>query len=129
MKITKCKGSFLWDTSEYGTDVKDITDFLAACLNSATRREYRIRLDLTAIGEDGAFDRLYLSVKDKVNPASFAASERRTVLKDEIIEAAEPVIILTIPPTVDALQITIEMKTALSEDATIYFSVARGHLE
>lgn len=123
------RSSFNWDTSEYTTNEQDISALFTTSLAVNCRRSYVIKLDLTAVEADESFEELYLAVKEKINPALYVAIDRKTITKAQIAPTAEPGVPIVIPATCDDVQITMQMKTALADDALIYYSAARGHLE
>ncbi|GAI80481.1 unnamed protein product, partial [marine sediment metagenome] len=119
------KGSFDWDTSAYTTNEQDISALFSTNLALTTRRKYSVKLDLTNVEADGSFDELYLAVKEKINPALYVAIDRKTIKKADIAATAEPGIPIEIPATSENVQITMQMKTALAGDATIYYAVVK----
>ncbi|GAG76251.1 unnamed protein product, partial [marine sediment metagenome] len=126
---TDWKGSFNWDTSAYTTNEQAISALFDPQLNLTTRRKYSVKLDLTAVEADGSFDELYLAVKEDIQADNPRAIDRKTVTKAQIAATAEPGIIIDIPATSEKVYITMQMKTALAEDALIYYSVVKEHLE
>lgn len=126
---TDWKGNFNWDTSAYTTAETDISALFSTNLALTTRRKYSVKLDLTAVEADGSFDELYLAVKEKIDGTNYRAIDRKTVTKANIGATAEPGIIIDIPATSENIQITMQMKTALAGDATIYYAVVKEHLE
>lgn len=126
---TDWKGSFNWDTSAYTTDEQDISALFSTNLAEVIRRKYSVKLDLTNVEADGSFDELYLAVKEKIDGTNYRAIDRKTVTKADIAALAEPGIILDIPATSEHIQITMQMKTALAGDITIYYAVVKEHLE
>ncbi len=128
-KTTDWKGSFNWDTSAYTTVEQDISALFSTNLAIATRRKYSVKLDLTAVEADGSFASLYLAVKEKIDGTNYRAIDRKIILKADIAATAEPGIVIDIPATSENVQITMQMSVALAEDATIYYSVVKEHLE
>ncbi len=128
-KSSDWKGSFNWDTSEYTTNEQDVSALFSTNLALTTRRKYSVKLDLTAVEADASFDELYLAVKEKINPASYVPIDRKTVTKADIAATAESGIPIIVPATSENIQITMQMKTALAEDAIIYYAVVKEHLE
>ena len=123
------KGSFNWDTSANTTNEVAISTLFSTNLDIATRRRYTIRLYLAEVEADGSFDELYLAVKEEVKADTPGAEDRKTVTKANLAATAEPVIIIDVPTTADPVFITMQMKTALAGDATIYYAVVKEHLE
>ncbi|MBA7609783.1 hypothetical protein ES703_16977 [subsurface metagenome] len=123
------KGSFNWDTSAWTTLLVDISAQFSTNLALTVRREYSVKLDLINVEEDGSFDELYLSVQEKIDGVNYRAIDRKTITKAQIAANAEPGIPIIIPATSENVRITMQMKTALAGDATIYYSVVRKHLE
>jgi len=123
------KGNFNWDTSAFTTDETDISNLFSTDLAITTRRKYLVKLDLTAVEADGSFSELYLAVKEKVDGTNYRAIDRKLVTKAQIAATAEPGIIIEIPATSENIQITMQMETALADDATIYYAVVKEHLE
>jgi len=123
------KGNFTWDTSAYTTNEQDISALFSTNLALDVRRKYTVYLDLTTVEADASFDELYLAVKKKIDGSNYRAIDRKTVTKAQIAATAEPGIIIDIPATSENIQITMQMKTALAGDATIYYAVVKEHLE
>jgi len=126
---TDWKGSFSWVTASYTTNEQDISTLFSEKLDKVVRRKYSVKLDLTAVEADGSFDELYLAVKEEIDGSNYRAIDRKTVTKAQIAATAEPGIVIDIPATSENIQITMQMKTALAGDATIYYAVVKEHLE